>query len=396
MKRYNCTVLFNEDKSKILFCKRTKDPYKGLYNFVGGKAEFWERGISAAYRELKEETGISSSQVRLYRLMDITYYRKNFILELYVGKLSGQAELTEEVNPLLWLPVTEDFTDMHRFAGDQNIAHIVNTALQYPLDKMYGKYSPDRQQDIYSPDEQYDKSDKGRNICIGADGCKGGWIAAIIDNGKLKTERFSSVGEIVSGYPEFDGFLIDMPIGLPSNINHVRPDSLARKATAPRTSTIFPTPCRASVYSDTESGQIENNKICLGKGLSKQAMAIIPKIREIDTFLCEHEEYKNRIAESHPEVCFARLNGAVVMSKKSDNEGIAERVNILKRYVPELSETDIKQKSKELRCNADDIADAICLAITARLYASGKTESIPENPDTDDCGLKMQMIIPKG
>ena len=112
-----------------------KNPYKGLYNFVGGKVEYGESSISAAYRELNEETGIAPSQVRLYRLMDITYYQRNFILELYVGKLSGTVELTEEINPLVWLPITEDFTDIYRFAGEQNIAHIVNIALQYPLEQ---------------------------------------------------------------------------------------------------------------------------------------------------------------------------------------------------------------------------------------------------------------------
>ena len=31
----NCIVVFNKDKDKVLFCKRMKEPYKGMYNFVG-------------------------------------------------------------------------------------------------------------------------------------------------------------------------------------------------------------------------------------------------------------------------------------------------------------------------------------------------------------------------
>lgn len=371
MKKYNCIVLFNEDKTKILFCKRKKNPYMGLYNFVGGKVEPGESSTTAAYRELNEETGISSSQVRLYRLMDITYYHSNFILELYVGQLSEQVELAEEINPLIWLPVTENFADRSRFAGEQNIAHIVNVAIQYPLEQR-------------------------QSICIGVDGCKGGWIAAVIDSGKLEIERFSSISEITDQYPAFDGFLIDMPIGLPSSINHIRPDSAARKIISPRTSTIFPTPCRMSVYADTVAEMYENNKACLGKSLPPLSVAIIPKMREVDSFLCEHEEYKNKIMESHPEVCFARLNGVVVMSKKSTDEGFAERINILKKHLPDLSVHDIKQKSREFKCNEDDIVDAICLAVTAQLYALEETEVIPGCPDIDDCGFKMQMVIPKG
>ena len=130
---YNCIVVLNRDKREALFCVRKKDPYKGRYNFVGGKVEPGEESEAAAYRELEEETGLTRRQIRLYRLMDIRYYQQEFILEIYVGILEEDAELQEENNPLLWLPLTEDFTDKDKFAGEQNIAHIMNVALQYPI-----------------------------------------------------------------------------------------------------------------------------------------------------------------------------------------------------------------------------------------------------------------------
>lgn len=132
-KVYNCIVVFNQAKDAALFCKRRKDPYKGLYNFVGGKVEPGEESESAAYRELREETGITGRQIRLYRLMDIRYYYQDFDLELYVGKIDEDVPLKEEANPLLWLSLDEDFTDRNRFAGEQNIAHIMNVARSYPI-----------------------------------------------------------------------------------------------------------------------------------------------------------------------------------------------------------------------------------------------------------------------
>ena len=87
----------------------------------------------AAYRELEEETGITKQQIRLYRLMDIRYYYQDFDLELYVGQLEEDVTLKEETNPLIWLSLDEDFADKDRFAGEQNIAHIMNVALQYPI-----------------------------------------------------------------------------------------------------------------------------------------------------------------------------------------------------------------------------------------------------------------------
>ena len=132
-KVYNCIVVFNQRKNAVLFCRRRKDPYKGLLNFVGGKVEPEEESEHAAYRELQEETGITRKQIRIFRLMDIRYYDKDFDLELYVGKLEEDVPLKAEVNPLLWLSLDEDFTDKERFAGEQNIAHIINVALQYPI-----------------------------------------------------------------------------------------------------------------------------------------------------------------------------------------------------------------------------------------------------------------------
>ena len=99
-----------------------KPPYEGLYNFVGGKVEPDESSIPAAYRELYEETGISRNQITLFPLMDITYYQRKFVLELYVGQLQDEVELIEEKNPLIWMPLTEDFADSGKYAGDKNIA----------------------------------------------------------------------------------------------------------------------------------------------------------------------------------------------------------------------------------------------------------------------------------
>ena len=39
MRKLNLIVVFNENLEKALFCIRAKEPYKGLYNFVGGKVE---------------------------------------------------------------------------------------------------------------------------------------------------------------------------------------------------------------------------------------------------------------------------------------------------------------------------------------------------------------------
>ena len=50
MRIVNLIIVLNQDKDQVLMCYRKKDPYKGLYNFVGGKVEEDEDHLEAAYR----------------------------------------------------------------------------------------------------------------------------------------------------------------------------------------------------------------------------------------------------------------------------------------------------------------------------------------------------------
>lgn len=133
----------------------------------------------------------------------------------------------------------------------------------------------------------------------------------------------------------------------------------------------------------------------LHKGFGAQTDAIIPKMREVDAFLQGHPEFRNRIQESHPEVCFTRLNGEALMSNKHNMDGIKDRAEIISDYLPEITADWILDVANKMKCNEDDIADSVCLAIVANLSAQGKTETIPAEPMKDDTGLLMQMVIPK-
>lgn len=125
MKGSNIIAVFNKDHTKVLMCKRRSDPYKGKYNFVGGKIEQGEDGMNAAYRELEEETGITRENITLTRFMDFTYYHWNIRLELYVGRLERDVSVYGEENELLWIPLDTDFFDLNSFAGEGNIGHMM-------------------------------------------------------------------------------------------------------------------------------------------------------------------------------------------------------------------------------------------------------------------------------
>ena len=125
MKQYNVIVIFNKDMNKTLMCKRTKEPYMGMYNLVGGKIEKENDGLNEAYRELFEETNISKNNVELKHFMNIEYVSFNKSLEVYYGILNKEVELVEEVNKLEWVDINDNFFDMTRYAGEGNIGHIL-------------------------------------------------------------------------------------------------------------------------------------------------------------------------------------------------------------------------------------------------------------------------------
>lgn len=113
MQGYNAIAVFNENADKVLFCKRRKNPYKGLLNFVGGKIEKDEEGLSAAYRELEEETAIKKEDIILSHFMDFTYYLDDCYLEIYVGKLNKHVDVMGDENDLFWLSLENDFLTLH-------------------------------------------------------------------------------------------------------------------------------------------------------------------------------------------------------------------------------------------------------------------------------------------
>lgn len=132
MQGYNCIMIFDKTGKELLFCKRTKDPYKGKYNLVGGKIEQGEDGFIAAYRELREETGITKELVKLRHMMDFTYHNQNCYVEVYVGRLRDDVFLREEKHPLLFLRLEEeDFFSLDKFAGEGNIGHMVEQVRDY-------------------------------------------------------------------------------------------------------------------------------------------------------------------------------------------------------------------------------------------------------------------------
>ena len=125
MRKLNLIVVFNKSLNQVLFCIRAKEPYKGLYNFVGGKVEENESNDDAAYRELFEETGISRNDIELDYFMDLNYFKYGNNIQVYYGILKHEVNLREEKNKLEWVAINDELLNNEKFAGNYNIPHII-------------------------------------------------------------------------------------------------------------------------------------------------------------------------------------------------------------------------------------------------------------------------------
>ncbi len=238
-------------------------------------------------------------------------------------------------------------------------------------------------------------SNKKGYIAVGIDWMKPYWLAAEICGNESSVRKLTHISEINNHFLDADAVLIDIPVGLPENSTEdaARPDREARGILpANRKSTIFPVPCRQAIAMDDYAGASAENERILGRKLTSQSHGFSKMIRQVDEFLVSDTRWQNRLMESHPEVAFQLLNqGKGLQHSKHTEAGIAERVTILQSYgvdpVPLFAEFSAKQY--------EDVLDAVCLAVTAKLGCENGFQTIPENPVCDSHGLKMQMVFGK-
>ena len=120
----------------------------------------------------------------------------------------------------------------------------------------------------------------------GVDGCPSGWLCVtrMHASGELTASIADSFSSLLDG-PAKDAAIIavDMPIGLPDLPGRAC-EKEARQILKARRSSVFSSPLRGmlecSSYADANAYGKER-----GKGLSKQAWALIPKIREMDALM---------------------------------------------------------------------------------------------------------------
>jgi len=237
---------------------------------------------------------------------------------------------------------------------------------------------------------------------LGVDGCRGGWLCvAYGDDGAWQIHLLNEIealGDLVAGS---DLTLIDMPIGLPdvNGFGQRQCDIEARRCLGwPRASSVFPVPSRATLTASSYSEALQINRQQLGRGLSRQAWNIAPRIAQVDDLLRTRPVLKSRLRECHPEVCFWSLNRHQSMRfNKKRIEGREERLQVIQAYIPqarEILQNALAHFQRSVLA-ADDVIDAMVVALTAKLGQSG-LHTLPCVPSRDHLGLPMEIVYVNG
>ena len=191
---------------------------------------------------------------------------------------------------------------------------------------------------------------------------------------------------------------IDIPIGLSSD-GFRACDRAARQLLGKRSSSVFPVPPRLALAPLTYEEINFASKAHCGKGVSKQAFYLLPKIRETEALLRSSDSDNFDWLETHPELCFSSFNGAVPMehTKKTDT-GFGERRWVLSRHIQTKTVDrlirNLMASVPRGQCARDDMMDALVCGVVARLDATSRDCLPPGEQEFDEVGLPMRICYP--
>ena len=254
-------------------------------------------------------------------------------------------------------------------------------------------------------------------VAAGVDGCRSGWIAAYGETGaQPHIAVFRRFADLVDALPRHAVIAVDMPIGLPDHCGPGGrgPERLVRPLLGMRQSSVFSIPSRAAIYAGAgevarshegpgdraaahrRASAVSRQSSTPPRGVSIQAFGLFGKIRELDGLLRGRPELAGRVVESHPEVCFWRLNGRQPLSEpkkvkgRVHPEGMAERRALLGRAG--IADA-VLGRLPPSGSGEDDMLDALAVMIAARNRLAGTGLSFPDPSGFDSCGLPIAIQV---
>lgn len=235
---------------------------------------------------------------------------------------------------------------------------------------------------------------------LGLEWTSKGWFGASRSEDRWDCDLFPTVWSAWRRHADADRILIDAPIGLPGpDDGRRRCDALAKEFLGERQASVFYTPIREAVYETRlEEAKAINEEA--GYSIQNQAWSVVPRIREVDEFLDTHPGARDRMRETHPEVCYRALRGAPLTTPPNSADGPRERREVLIDAAPDLEgpldeaiDRFTSPRYAPLVTDPRRVQDAFVAALTASRSEEGLA-TLPVAPPEDDRGLPMAIVYP--
>lgn len=214
----------------------------------------------------------------------------------------------------------------------------------------------------------------------GVDACPLGWFVTAIEAGTVSTDAYESFEEVRDRHAGVDLLLVDIPVGLPTDARR-RCDTRAKDRLGCRRSSVFYPPSESALRCEDYDTANATQRDSIGNGLSKQAFNIGGTIRDVNTVV--GDRYDGVVRESHPELCFAALNGQPLAYSKSAERGQGFRLSLLSDELDRAESVyrGVRDTYPLTDVGRDDILDSMVLAVAAR---DGGLTTVPTDPDRDE------------
>jgi len=228
----------------------------------------------------------------------------------------------------------------------------------------------------------------------GLDGCRAGWVLATAEAAHGRPVPGTVAVAVVPAFAdalalvvagELGALGVDMPIGLPAAGPRAA-DRAARQRLGPRRSSVFPTPVRSVLGAVDYPDALARSRAVDGRGLSKQAFNLLPRIAEVDAAMTP--ALQTSVFECHPETAFTRLAGGPLLTTKRRADGRAHRAALL---APEVGPVGRWLDPVPPGAAADDVLDALVVVVIAARALVGDVERLGDGA-VDERGLRMEIV----
>ncbi len=214
---------------------------------------------------------------------------------------------------------------------------------------------------------------------LGVDGCPGGWVGALLDDGGITWHVGDFAAMLALGA---DALAVDIPIGLPDGPARRAADVEARALLGAQRSSVFFVPPRVVLEAGSQPEATLLSRAAGSVGVSIQTFHILDKVAEVDA----HVRAGAPVVECHPEVTFRTMCGHPLPPKRK-KEGRAARLAVLRQWLPHLTLPDPRPG----RAQWDDLLDAAACAWTAQRWLRGQAQTLGN--ERDELGVPMRIVF---